>query len=315
MSFHVWSDVGESALPPVPEWGTLALDIYLLREWDSPHPQPHADSEAETKFKSPDQRRRRLVRQFLDRPPESDTAESLERVYPTESQIETILHPLCPDSIRRFAYPLSIAGEGGLWVRTIYGAEADKVHSTIWQDFVENGMVLGPDAIVLDDEELFANADITRVMEIFLEWAVGNDWKKKWAGKVLAEVVEECKYWENDAVKEDGERESAVDIQTIRRRGRERDPNYLCEQYWEYHVACIHSYLFVEDAVTHETGESLLVYLDDCGNMVRQERRNAEEADNFFGSWHGGNWKDGLVGPGTLGEVYQIGGARGPPYW
>jgi hypothetical protein len=46
---------GESP-EPVP-WGSLPLDIYLLSEWETPHPSQPTES--------PSARRRRLIRQFL----------------------------------------------------------------------------------------------------------------------------------------------------------------------------------------------------------------------------------------------------------
>jgi hypothetical protein len=43
--------------PATPPWGSILLDIYLLAEWDTPHPSHLTES--------PSDRRRRLVRQFL----------------------------------------------------------------------------------------------------------------------------------------------------------------------------------------------------------------------------------------------------------
>ena len=47
----------EGEPPSPPAWGTLALDIYLLSEWDTPHPGLHPES--------PSDRRSRLIREFL----------------------------------------------------------------------------------------------------------------------------------------------------------------------------------------------------------------------------------------------------------
>ncbi len=49
----------EGEPPSPPAWGTLALDIYLLSEWDTPHPGLHLHLE------SPSDRRSRLIREFL----------------------------------------------------------------------------------------------------------------------------------------------------------------------------------------------------------------------------------------------------------
>jgi hypothetical protein len=35
------------------------------------------------------------------------------------------------------------------------------------------------------------------------------------------------------------------------------------------------------------------VFLDDCGNVVRQTRVYSDEIDNFDGAWAEGHWKEG----------------------
>lgn len=45
--------------PEIPDWGKTTLDVYLLSEWDKPHPDPSIFNE------SPADRRKRLLRQFL----------------------------------------------------------------------------------------------------------------------------------------------------------------------------------------------------------------------------------------------------------
>lgn len=49
----------EGETPAPPAWGSLPLEIYVLSEWETPHPSYPTDPE------SPSDRRQRLVRQFL----------------------------------------------------------------------------------------------------------------------------------------------------------------------------------------------------------------------------------------------------------
>ncbi|OJJ62571.1 hypothetical protein ASPSYDRAFT_86253 [Aspergillus sydowii CBS 593.65] len=61
MPTRVHTDAGLTA-SEVPAWETLPLDIYLLEQWNTPN--------LESPNETPDQRRRRLVRRFLDLGPE-----------------------------------------------------------------------------------------------------------------------------------------------------------------------------------------------------------------------------------------------------
>lgn len=47
----------EGEPPTPPPWGSILLEIYLLSEWETPHPSHSTES--------PSDRRRRLVRQFI----------------------------------------------------------------------------------------------------------------------------------------------------------------------------------------------------------------------------------------------------------
>jgi hypothetical protein len=48
----------ENENPEIPAWGSIALEVYFLSEWDKSHPDPsQSESSAD--------RRQRLLRQFL----------------------------------------------------------------------------------------------------------------------------------------------------------------------------------------------------------------------------------------------------------
>ncbi|KAL3451153.1 hypothetical protein BJX65DRAFT_304556 [Aspergillus insuetus] len=87
------------------------------------------------------------------------------------------------------------------------------------------------------------------------------------------------------------------------------------EQYGDYHAACVVTRVFVEDIHALETSDLLHVFLDDCGNVVREWRTGEGADDEFDGVWLERVWKEDISGRrGELGPAYQRGGCRGPPY-
>jgi hypothetical protein len=145
----------------------------------------------------PDQRRKRLVRQWLklgaigrqvsptpcyscintaspsylmSQPYFNRTTRELATyapAQPTQAEIETILRPLRPDSLRRYA---DYTCDEGMWVRTCYdNTDNEEVRAAFWDEYVERSQVISADSIVFDDKELFEDADIARVLELFPE--------------------------------------------------------------------------------------------------------------------------------------------------
>ena len=88
----------------------------------------------------------------------------------------------------------------------------------------------------------------------------------------------------------------------------------LYRTYWTYHATCVVTHAAIEDAKAQYSGGVLHVFLDDCGNVVRQMRVDSNKVDNFNGAWFEGSWKDVWVYPGELGPAYLPGCVRGPPY-
>ncbi|KAJ5245119.1 hypothetical protein N7489_005215 [Penicillium chrysogenum] len=305
--------------------GALPLDLYLLvctfspnvpctvkliniskEQWDTPYP----DSPNELS----DQRRERLVRQWLNigtmgREPYYNRTREDSQTYapaqPTQQQIDAILRPLRPNSLRRYAAGYeSWTGAEGMWIRTNYDAENEEAHRTIWNEYVDISQVIGPDSLVLEDEGLFSNADIARVLERFPERVTNNSALKDvdWRENILADFLRMREEAEGQAV---GTREEESSLNS----------DDLCKTYWMYHAACVVTHAFIEDTKAQSGAGVLHVFLDDCGNVVRQMRVDSNEVDNFDGAWSEGSWKDGWVYPGELGPAYLPGGVRGPPYW
>lgn len=96
----------------------------------------------------------------------------------------------------------------------------------------------------------------------------------------------------------------------------EIDAEIVRRRYERYHFACIMSYIFVEDMRTLMGEGLLLVFLDDLGNVVRQDRVTVEQVDNFETIWRTGRWQSLIKRHiKEIGPAYLTGGVRGPPYW
>ncbi|KAI9368050.1 hypothetical protein BJX61DRAFT_525685 [Aspergillus egyptiacus] len=316
---HIYTEGLPEAPTPVPAWGTLPLDIYLLEQWESPNP--------DTPNESPDQRRKRLVSQWLKlgtigREPYYDRtrkeSQSYSPAHPTQHQIDMILRPLRPESLRRYAAGYrGWAGAEGMWIRTRYGPDSEDAHRALWDKYVEICQVVGPESLILDDQELFGHGDggdgdaaVARVLELFPErvanYCVPEDVEAREAE--LAWFLREMhEYDEGD----DDDAEVCP-----QRDGDLSAEEEMCERYWMYHAACVVTHVFIEDREAQEGKGVLHVFLDDCGNVVRRMRVDSTQVDNFDGAWFEGSWKEGWVelGAGELGMAYLPGGVRGPPY-
>ncbi|KAL5341847.1 hypothetical protein BJX70DRAFT_28479 [Aspergillus crustosus] len=172
MPVHIYTEGLPEQPNPIPDWRHLPIDIHLLEQWDTPYP----DSPNEL----PDQRRTRLVRQWLNlgavgREPYLNRTRRGLATYapaqPTQNEIETILRPLRSDSLRRYA---SHTGDEGMWVRICYDAQNEEDHAGFWNEYVEHAQVIGPDSLVFDDKELFQDAEVARILELFPERVTNN---------------------------------------------------------------------------------------------------------------------------------------------
>jgi hypothetical protein len=60
------------------------------------------------------------------------------------------------------------------------------------------------------------------------------------------------------------------------------------------HCAVIVHYLFVADKAALETGKVLVVFVDDCGRVVRQARIRPGFCEDTAGAWHDCHISDSL---------------------
>jgi hypothetical protein len=88
-------------------------------------------------------------------------------------------------------------------------------------------------------------------------------------------------------------------------------------RYGNYHGYCVITHLHVEDEVTLDGGGLLHVFLDDCGDVVRQWRTENDGGDDSYdGTWKSGGMlkEEFMCGRGEVGPAYRPGGVKGPPY-
>lgn len=221
-------------------------------------------------------------------------------MQPTESQINSILRPLRPDHLRRYAGYSGSEAEG-LWLRTCYDPEKEDTHESLFKEFAYHNDAISYHSLVLDDKELFADLDVAGLLEIFPE-RVTNARAIRGVERREKRLLEVLEWEEEDKI-------SPPDPQV--------DPAAFAEHYMYYHAECVVTHLFVEDEKALEDWEVLHVFLDECGNIVRQYRQDSPSASGFDGLWLGGRWNEGFRGVGDIGEIgpaYLPGGVRGPPY-
>lgn len=209
--------------------------------------------------------------------------------------------PLRPQSLRPYAdYSGSYAE--GLWLRLCYDNEES--YQDLWQGNETNCTWVGDDVMVFNEKEIFDGADLARALEIFPERVTNASGLAHVQRReaALAEILEEQK-------PENANPE--LDRLGTERTGL-RDP---LRKYWSYHVACVVTHVFVDDDdEALETGCPLHVFLDDCGNVVRQWRVEEGDDSDFDGTRKAGNFKEAFLVMGELGPQYLSGGSPGPPY-
>ncbi|KAL4935225.1 hypothetical protein BDV06DRAFT_217579 [Aspergillus oleicola] len=204
----------------VPAWGTLPLDIYLLEQWET----FHQDSDL-LNVESPDQRRKRLVRLWLN-------LGTMGRDY---------------NSLRRYAAGYQFwTGNEGMWIRTCYDdAETDEAHTALCDEYVEISQTVGADSLVLEDKALFEYAGVGRIFDLSPERVANYCAPEEviWREKQLAEYLQ--------TVREAGDEEEVFGPEE---RGLRLSPESICGKYWTYHAACVVTHIFIEDAVAQCKG-------------------------------------------------------------
>ncbi|GLI78756.1 hypothetical protein PoHVEF18_007077 [Penicillium ochrochloron] len=208
--------------PATPPWGSILLDLYLLAEWDTPHPSHLTES--------PSDRRRRLPYCALaDSPP-----------TPTEAQIAEILLPFRPEALRPYAEYTGSLGEG-LWLRLCYDEDKEEAHESLWSTNEDYDFV-GPDGVILDDKTIFGGLDLAAAVELFPERITNNGVNVQLREKILREMLSDI---EEDTGS--GEEDYSDEVKEMLARLRAPVIANPLLKYSRYHAACVVTHVFVED--------------------------------------------------------------------
>jgi hypothetical protein len=153
--------------------------------------------------------------------------------------------------------------------------------------------------------------DLAAAVELFPERITNNSVNVQLREKILREVLSDI---EEDTGS--GEEDYSDEVKEMLARLRAPVIANPLLKYSRYHAACVVTHVFVEDEEALDGAGLLHVFLDDCGNIVRQWRVEEGGGDDCFdGCWADGNWKEFFIdGTGEVGPAYHEGGMRGPPY-
>lgn len=197
-------------------------------------------------------------------------------------------------------------------MRTCYDQELEQEHRSVWHEYVTRWQALDPGGLVFDDADLFQGISMDTLLEIFPERVTNScgESAHDFQAEVLAEM-KECDEGDDDDDNEPSEQEL---FSKLTRHDFQQE---ICRRrYSEYHYACVETHIFIENKQTQTGGGLLHMFLDDCGNVVRQTRdEKPQQLDNFSGTWSMGafnersGYEDAEIGP-----AYLPGGVRGPPY-
>ncbi|OCL07904.1 hypothetical protein AOQ84DRAFT_408041, partial [Glonium stellatum] len=258
-------------------WGTLAAEVFPLEKWDQ------SASEA------PNEQRKALRRKYIN-------------LGHQESQISTILAPLRTVSQRKFAQQREIAYRGGeigtAWLRTDYSAGTDDQHEQLMSDTdVENAV--GSDDSLLNDADLHS---------------FGDGWQRVFVvlPKLLYPTMDML---DSDLVRFLAHIERLIAITQRNSSLGRREEEVFNIVHTPVQKAHVVNYLIVEDKEAPESGEILVVFVDDLEQVVRKDRVDAGKVEDSGGLWMQSAYDDTVTWmKGGVGVDYAIGGARGPPY-
>lgn len=213
----------------------------------------------------------------------------------TQSQINTILRPLQTSQERRLYLETT---QKHIWLRTCYKSGTDALHQRLISslehpvDEITNGR---RNETLFNDQSLYDyGKDWTRIFRRIPELADGQHGDfEEYREAILEYQLEAVREFQEDEIEDLDE------------------PDYSEAQ----HLAAT-TFLFVEDEDTFQTGLLLVIWLDDCGRVVRQARTRPDRADEILGLTAAGSVCDACEAwlIGEIGEAYREGGICGPPY-
>lgn len=235
-------------------------------------------------------------------------------VPPTSSQIASILRPWRTLEQRDLAVDRGIIG--CLWLRTCYKEGTDAQHEALVANI---DMDMAVDERLLNDATLYDFGDHwEQILDYVPELVTNTSYGVSWDSDRLREAVDS--YRKADRVLSGSTATADIEgapMHLINEIGRytpatEGPANVLKCMQEGIHQACVVTYAIIEDGEALETGLVALLFLDDCGRVVRRTRMCAIDAVYMAGGWLDGCWEeDDLWLEADLGEEYQEGGVCG----
>ena len=237
-------------------------------------------------------------------------------VQPTPSQIASVLRPWRTVDQRDLVVDPGLVGS--VWLRTCYREGTDAQHEAL-VEHIDMEMAVDRDERLLNDAILYD---------------FGNHWEKvlEYVPELITNQDASASYWSDELRK-------AVD--TFRKAQEflsgasataefEGPPKRMLEDALghlpaaevqgyvlkilqsDIQRACVVNYMIVEDEEALETGLVLLLFLDECGRVVRQFRLSASEAEQIGGGWLELCWDESYYWvEADLGEDYREDGVCG----
>ncbi|KAJ5257150.1 hypothetical protein N7478_013254 [Penicillium angulare] len=196
---------------------------------------------------------------------------------PTQAQIDDILRHARPEALRIYSH--NTGADVGCWLRLCYTNEEG--HDALWAANKDAEWVT-EEGVVLDDESIFSGLDLAAALEIFPERVANEPVNFKFREESLKIAKRQAKNG-----------------------GWDKDP---LEAYVFYQADSVVAHMFVEDEVAVTGGGLLHVFLDDCGNVVRQWRVEDGTENMYDGAWFEHLWRlDFEAEKGELGPAYREG--------
>ncbi|KAL2060598.1 hypothetical protein VTL71DRAFT_9239 [Oculimacula yallundae] len=294
-----------------PPWGDLPSEKYILSHWN------------ENSSEDNHQQCIALSRQFIqERFPAVSSSDR------STSRKRDILSPWRPLSLRSIV----LGQQNGIWLRTIYTPSSDSGHQSHFGD-VDWEMMLGT-----EEYYFFNNSDW---------YDFGSDWHRifDYFPELLTSgfdpeegVSPESRQLRNEAISAAAQKVKPATEELIAVLRGEVEENNVGEQVRtsleiarmtaenanevkdfalkdlndELQCAFVVGFMIVEDQLAIETGEALLVFLDERGKAVRYMREDVQGLDTFCPLWDEGAQFDGSHWrQATVGEDYIDGGVRG----
>lgn len=171
----------------------------------------------------------------------------------TQSQIDTILSPLQTVQERNLHLD---SCDKIIWLRTCYQPGSDILHEQLLSSLpysIDEATDGEGEECLLDDQNLYDYGDDwTRIFRRLPELVKGDHTPFNDQPKIIRDAqINAVRAFEKEKLKEP-------------------DSSFV-------HIMCASSHLFIKDAEALRTGSLLVVWLDDCGRVVRQGRCPADE--------------------------------------